>query len=259
MTAVVSVAGSRDSLYSSALELKNYFGHTTDGVYTINLPTVGLTNVYCLMDPKWDGGGWMMAMKAAASSTTTFNYNASYWTTDNTLNPTDNTQNTGDAKFEVMNKFAAKDIMARWPDISSNSGQIANVGTWTWLQNNFNSGTRSTLINFFNTAPQTTITSGVTATKASGAWGSGVFSSQSGFGFYGFNYTTYASAKTRWGFAWNNETDQSSNDVSGGIGLGITNIGGQSATINWSAGDYVGCCSDTTGINRSARVEIYVR
>ena len=236
-------------IYNSAVELVNA-GFTTDGVYLINLPTVGVTNVYCLLDPKWDGGGWMLAMKAATG--TTFNYSSNYWTTDNTLNPTDVTQNAGDAKFEVMNKFSAKDIFARWPDISSNSGQIANVGTWTWLRNNFNSGNRSTLISFFSTSSQITVTSGVANTKASGAWGSGIFSSQSGFGFYGFNYTGNGSARTRWGFGWNNETDQNSNDVSGGIGM-------DSSYGSYSAGDRINCCQDTAGINRQARVEIYVR
>ena len=28
---------------------------------------------------------------------------------------------------------------------------------------------------------------------------------------------------------------------------------------NYSAGDRVNCCQDTTGINRAARVEIYVK
>jgi hypothetical protein len=56
----------------------------------------------------------------------------------------------------------------------------------------------------------------------------------------------------RWGFAWNNETDQSSNDVSSGIGM-VSNYG------DYSAGDKINCCQINTGINRSARVEIYVR
>ena len=43
-----------------------------------------------------------------------------------------------------------------------------------------------------------------------------------------------------------------SNDVSGGIGM-------DSGFGSYSAGDRINCCQDTTGINRSARVEIYVR
>jgi hypothetical protein len=46
--------------------------------------------------------------------------------------------------------------------------------------------------------------------------------------------------------------DQGSNDVSGGIGM-------RSGFVNHSAGDRINCCEKTTGINRSARVEIYIR
>ena len=73
------------------------------------------------------------------------------------------------------------------------------------------------------------------------------------------NYTGNAGAKVRWGFAWNENGpglfpngDQGSNDVSGGIGMG-------SGYGNYSAGDRISCCQNSTGINRTARVEIYVR
>jgi len=250
-------------------------GFRTDGVYLIDLPSVGPTYTFCLLDSKWDGGGWMMAMKAAATGTT-FNYGANYWTTDNTLNATSVTQSSGDAKFEVMNKFAAKDIMARWPDISTNGGSIANTGTWTWMENNFNNSTRQTLISFFTTPSNRTLTSGafggsgyfIKDAKTFSGWQSGVFSSQTDIRFYGFNYASYPgpqynqSAKVRWGFGWNENGEglfpgvagaaPGSNDISGGIGMD-SNYG------SYSAGDKINCCADTTGINRQARVEIYVR
>ena len=40
------------------------------------------------------------------------------------------------------------------------------------------------------------------------------------------------------------------NDVSGGIGI---------ARGSYSAGDIIGCCQVQTGINRTARVEVYIR
>ena len=81
--------------------------------------------------------------------------------------------------------------------------------------------------------------------------------------FYGFNYINASStAKVRWGFGWNENGgglypggEQTSNDVSGGIGMS----GLFSTNINYSAGDQYSCCGTNTGINRSARVEIYVR
>jgi len=91
-----------------------------NGVYWINLPNVGPTQIYCLMDNVYNGGGWMMAMKATTG--TTFNYDANYWTSSNNLNPSAYNRNNGDAKFDTMNYFPAKDMMAIWPDITTGTG-----------------------------------------------------------------------------------------------------------------------------------------
>lgn len=215
----------------------------------------------------------MMAMKASATGTT-FTYAANYWTSDNTLNPTSLNQSAGDAKFEVMNKYAAKDIMARWPDIATNGGSIPNTGTWTWMENNFNGGDRQTLIGFFNEPSRLIKSVGqggegyfLRDAKTFSGWASGVFSSQVDIRFYGFNYVGFNNGvlnRARWGFGWNENGEglfpgtsstvvyAGTNDVVGGIGL--DGNGGY-----WSAGDKITCCQDTTGINRQARVEIYVR
>jgi hypothetical protein len=133
---------------TSAIQLKNDFGYNTDGVYWINLPTAGPTQIYCIMNSAYDGGGWMMAMKATTG--TTFNYNANYWTTNNTLNPTDNTRNNADAKYNTFNYFKAKDLLAIWPDITTGTGgSITGQGVWTWLENNFYVN-RIEPVNFFN-------------------------------------------------------------------------------------------------------------
>ena len=68
--------------------------------------------------------------------------------------------------------------------------------------------------------------------------------------------------KARWGFGWNENGEGlypannvqyvGTNDVTGGIGLAYTGF-------NYSAGDVIACCADFTGVNRSMRVEIYVR
>jgi hypothetical protein len=253
-------------------------GIVTDGVYYIDLPTVGPTPVYCILNPAYDGGGWMMAMKATTG--TTFNYSANYWTTANTLNPSETNKNNGDAKFDSMNYFPARDIMAVWPDISNigtNSGSIDNLSNWTWLENNFNNGTRQTLISFFTSPSNRTYTAPsfggagyfIQDAKTFSGWASGVFSSQTDIRFYGFNYDNYPNyfggsvAKVRWGFGWNENAEglfpsvnvgavTGSNDVGGGIGMD-TQFG------SYSAGDRINCCQDTTGINRSARVEVYIR
>jgi hypothetical protein len=260
---------SLDSAADSAAAIKLMNPSSPDGVYWINLPVVGPTQVYCIMNSLYDGGGWMMMMKATRG--TTFNYSANYWTTANTLNATQPDRSNGDAKFNVMNYFGAKDMMAVWPDIS-NGGSIpsSNLG-WTWLENNFNSATRITPINFFGITYPTMNPGGsgkfIKDAKTFNGWASGVFSSQADIRFYGFNYTNNSNygafARCRWGFGWNENGEGlypgggsggyiGSNDVSGGIGM-------DSGFGSFSAGDSIGCCQDSTGINRSARVEVYVR
>jgi hypothetical protein len=181
-----------------------------------------------------------------------------------------------------MNYFAAKDIMALWPDIGTNGGGLGSnpYSCWSWLQNNFFAGTATTLVNFFNT--QGTYNTGTVndsgnyggyftgLAKSSSNWGNGIFSSQADINFYGFNFKNNKNygtqANVRWGFGWNengegNYTGPStlasggapgSDDVSGGIGM-------DSSFGSFSAGDRINCCQDTTGINRSARVEVYIR
>jgi uncharacterized protein YjdB len=244
---------SSGSAVKSASEIKLNYPNATDGIYWIDVPGKGPTQTYCLMDSKYDGGGWMLALKATRG--TTFKYDANYWTTANTLNPTQVNRNDGDAKYDVMNAYLAKDMMALFPDIpnvSTESGSIDGLTNWSWLQNNFhNSGATTKLIDKFSGA-QTTYYTSTNGSMTFDGYGGSAFSNQGGFTWYGINFTTNTNAKMRWGFAWNNETDQSSNDVSSGIGM-VSNYG------DYSAGDKINCCQINIGINRSARVEIYVR
>ena len=255
---------------TSAKAIKTAYPNSPDGVYYINLPTVGVTPIYCIMNSAVDGGGWMLAMKAnsngsVSSPLQTFKYTASYWTTTDVLNSNDNSLTAGDAKYQTMNYFPAKDILALWPDIASDYGSSATGGSinlissynkWSWLENNFNGGNTTTLINFFaSSANENKFISDANNFAGKGT----AFSTQPDVRFYGFNYTAYSIAKVRWGFAWNENGgglypngNQASNDVSGGIGMG-TYYG------EYSAGDRISCCVTYTGINRPARVEVYIR
>jgi hypothetical protein len=244
----------------SAKYLQTAFGNYYDGTYWINLPYAGPTQVYCLLNSAVNGGGWMMAMKATRG--TTFPYSSNYWTAVNTLNPSQTNRNDGDAKFNTMNYYYAKDIMALWPDIpwnyngSSTGGSVNTNGSynvWCWLQNNFNNGIRITPIGFFNQASNLFFGDAYNFLAKGTA-----FSSQVDVRFYGFNYTGNGTGTNRWGFGWNENGgglypngNQQSNDVFTGIGM---------AYGNYSAGDFISCCQDgNAGINRSARVEIYIR
>jgi hypothetical protein len=256
---------SADKAAPSAKYIQTAFSKTTDGVYWINLPVVGPTQIYCILNNAVDGGGWMMMMKATTGAT--FQYSSTYWTSINTLNPTDNTRSVnGDAKFNTMNYYAAKDIMALWPDIATSGGSMtlgSPYSCWSWLQNNFNNGVRITPVNFFSTVDRLFLGD---ANSYSGKGGQ--FSTQTDVRFYGFNYenTAFASSTsglrlwTRWGFGYNENGgglfpsgNEGSPDISGGIGVNSDRLS------NYSAGDYVSCCQTVTGINRQARVEIYVR
>lgn len=239
----------------SAQYIKKLTGTNTNGIYWIDLPTVGPTQIYCIMDSTIDGGGWMMAMKSTTGAT--FSYSSSHWTSVTTLNENELSRNNGDSKYHTMNYFNAKDILALWPDIPYNynggSGgnlSLSSYNNWCWLKNNFNSGTRQTLINLFSTV------NNLSLGEPRGAERGTAFSSQVGNSFYGINFTAFPDTNVRWGLAWNNEWDWYSNDVIGGIGMYVIRNGVDNSR---SAGDWIGCCQDQIGINRTARVEMYIR
>ena len=218
-------------------------GIYTDGAYYIDLPTAGPTLCYCLLDTKWDGGGWIMAAKSSAGSTQ-FQYSSSDWTTVTTINTGSTNLTVADAKFHSMNYFQSKDLLAIFPDMTSNSGCISNLGNWNWLQNNFYGASRTTLISFFGGAANQSV--------VSPAWNYCGFSSsfwsyEGGANFYGFNYNQAGGWENRWGFAFNNEGNWGSNDAGGGIGFSGS-----------SGRDAYGCCG-SAGVNRTFGWYIYVR
>jgi hypothetical protein len=224
--------------WNSATELMDAVPGLSNGVYIINNhPT------YCLMDTSLDGGGWMLAMKATRG--TTFNYSSNYWTTSNTLNPTDTTRNDADAKFDIFNTFTGTQAMAIWPDLDVSGGSInAPTYGWIWKQS---LGSPMTLLNRF----QNTLDLGNPFDYS--GFNSDVWSYQDGYRKYGFNmqgqlYSTIT--HVRWGFVWNNEGDNQTCDASGGIGM--------SFNTDYSAGDKYNAAG-TQRYNRSMRVEIYIR
>jgi len=259
---------------TSAYAIKLAYPSSTDGVYYIDLgATGGIQQVYCLMDSKYDGGGWMLALKAPATGNT-FGYDATYWTSGtnnlNTASPSRLVTSNTDAKYDVMNYYATgNDLMALWPDIpnspsgngsTSNSGSISGLTEWSWEAKSVLGG-NTTMQAKLNGSQISLVTNPGGVASGSGTstvfnftgFGAGTynpFSSQLGFTFYGFNYTGSASNKARWGFAWNNEGDQNSNDATGGIGLN---------RVSYSAGDQISCCGGFTGLNSQRKVEIYVR
>lgn len=228
-------------VYASAKELKAAQPSSPDGAYLLNVPGVGPRWHYCLLSGP-NGGGWTMIMKGTRG--TTFEYNSSYWTSTNTLNADQYNRNDGDAKFEGYNYIPGTDLLAIWPDVGEgNNGCDANAGYgFTWRDNGrlSNETARSWFGRVSNYNMGTPFNFCVMNTN--------IFSWQDGLREYNYNYTRNG-RYVRWGFAWNNEGDHGSNDVSGGIGMN---------SPNFSAGDHYGCCGNAR-MNRTARFELYIR
>jgi len=263
---------------ASATEIKNWSGTNTNGVYWILVNGVA-TQVYCIMDSAIDGGGWMLAMKGANTGST-FNYASNHWTTTTTLNAgsaflrgNSSTVNE-DAKFDVFNYAPAEKVMAIFPDVpGANRGGAVSGQSYgfIWIENMpAPANTTSyagrpaqgnylgkTLRELFAGGEKIFIRDAAAASPYRAA-GPGVFSTQTDVRFFGFNYqSANGSNRARFGFGWNEnggglypDGNEQSNDVSGGIGIDRQ---------NWSAGDFIGCCQNSTGLNRRMQFELYVK
>jgi hypothetical protein len=96
------------------------------------------------MNSLYDGGGWMLLMKATRG--TTFSFSSTYFTNNTTtLNPTDLTLNDADAKYAAFNSVTVKDVMAWWPDVGYTGGTIPSTPYWTWHINNWYSANFPTM------------------------------------------------------------------------------------------------------------------
>lgn len=246
----------------SAKIIKELSSTNIDGVYYINVNGVS-TATHCLMNDIYDGGGWMMLMKATRG--TTFNYSANYWTTANTLNPGETNRNNGDAKFDTFNYMQIKDVMAIWPDISStsytniygkNGGSLLIDDGWVWKIDNWNGSTRTTALAGFQN-PRNAHPSNPYVFNG---FSTGIFSAQTPTfrHMIGGLPTDISSSNAygRWAIVMNENAvgDFGSCDVS--CGIGTYHLWGSDR--GFSAGDFYGCCA-TVGINRQARLEMYGR
>ena len=228
----------------------------TDGIYYIIVNGVS-TATYCLMNSSWNGGGWMMLMKATRG--TTFQFSSGYWTGVNTLNTGSTDRTDADAKFDVMNYAMIKDVLAVWPDVGYTGGSIASPpDSWTWLENNYYlSGTRTTALTGFSVSRDSP---SYPDPNTFPGFSYNIWSTQNPSRRHiigGGTHIGTVNSNFRWGFIFNENApgDFSSSDVGGGIGMNIPYGSG----MNYSAGDAITCCQTTAGLNRSMRVEVYGR
>ena len=249
----------------SAKIIKDLTNTNKDGVYYILVNGIS-TPIHCLMNDCYDGGGWMLLMKGTRGST--FQYSSNYWSTKNTLNAGDLTRNDADAKYNTYNYSTVKDILAIFPDIPStsytnvygqNGGSIFVDDGWTWMVNNWNETSRTTPLTGFNTTriPHQNTTNWMQTYGINNPFrynGFGGWCSRQTGAYQHVFYSTSNNANVRWGFVFNNETnDLATCDVFCGIGMG--------GLANQSAGDYNAYPPGwaPAGINRTARFEMYGR
>jgi hypothetical protein len=230
---------------TSAKEILYENPGANDGVYWINLPTVGVKPCYC--DMTYNGGGWILIMKTTGDAT--LGYTANFWTTDNVLNETDPdiTRNIN-AKYDAFNHYQGTDIMARW----------TGWGGHRWLRNGaWAPGTA--LANF-----QVYRNWGYPQSQPD--WNSTIHSSQQYQGGLGTNMvpqygtnlpttlgTSAGNVSVRWGYRFNENGPGvfNSDDLGGGIG-------GNRYGTQYGAGDWFSCCGHASS-NRFDRAEVYIR
>jgi len=197
--------------------------------------------------------------------------------------------NVFDAKFDTFNYFPAENWMSifynRNLDLTTiTGGDIPdNNRGWIWNENNINyNGKTCTPLQIYQNLDKS-IRGGrfnqninliknnedprnLNKFKNNGRKIKQIWSSQSGAKWYGINFD-YASwwdwrgSSVRWGFTWNNEGDFESNDVHGGIGLDYdTSQGGhRNANNGYSCGDFIWCCQDNIGLNKTMPFEWFVK
>lgn len=191
-----------------------------------------------------------------------------------------------DAKFDVFNWYPASEWMAVFyfkKDVTNgrpiyyrggdrfDNLSPENAKGWIWRENNVNLKKNQLIppLNFYQSRAKLQSNSslvnlmskyGVSSAKQLDKFKSNangypkLWSSQGGYTFYGINYEIGVvgtnRAYMRWGFAWNNEDTNETNDVMGGIGCGYN---------DYSCGDFITCCNDIEGVNSSIAFEWYVR
>lgn len=162
---------SSDKAANSASDIMRNFCIKKNGRYWIKpLNTENAEYIYCILDEKCKGGGWMLAMKGSKYNNKTFNYKSLHWTTPTILLPSSRSdydfepngqfmETELDAKYNIFNTFNARECLAMFdprdcgvendPAYYYDINSLRKYG-WLWHEKKFNGdGGAITLLNFF--------------------------------------------------------------------------------------------------------------
>jgi hypothetical protein len=267
--------GTRENPGLSAIDIKNRTCTNIDGIYWIRDPTRNnvAKPIYCIMDERFQGGGWMLAMKGDKNNTIFAYYGKdengnNYWTSDNVFNENDiDTSFATSAKYNIFNYHPVRRCMAIF-DIGRDENNILNKYGWSWIdsipgnlslkeffkQNKsffayYSSGnydlidTSANYNRWFDNTKNDAIITKMASRRAfdstyiDGVYSKQYWSRQEEFKSYGFNICAHThNTRVRWGGVFNENPGgvPDSCDVSGGIGL---------SRENWGAGNPASCCA----------------
>jgi hypothetical protein len=111
-------------------------GITKNDFYYINLPTIGPTLVYCILDPAVDGGGWMVLWGAAIGDTN-YGYSFSASRDDTSNSPINGFYSLSYAKRSAINSICTENKTLVYA--GSNSNWLRFDG-YIWDSNSHTSG-----------------------------------------------------------------------------------------------------------------------
>ena len=276
----------------SAMNIKLMSGTNKDGIYWINIPVKNNkgeitsytpTPTYCIMNSICHGGGWMLAIKGASNSGV-FTYSSKYWTTPETLNTSNTDMSNTDAKFDIFNRYVFNECMAIFSKEDTNGKAIRFPNNpeygWTWVLSPIFK--KLSLLDFFagNYSQYFYASINNNLVELNNPlirqykfsmndfnnyvvklhYHHGVWSQQNRFKAYGFNVSpgnfkgvsSNSNHSARWGGTFNENNDglPNSNDVSGGIGV---------SNKRWNAGDCIGCCESSRGLNKQMGFKWFIR
>lgn len=174
------------------MEIINFTNCRINNSYYIDSSDIS-TLIYCLLDNKYNDGGWIMK----ATNSLTFNFKGNYWYTNNILNNTNVNTNDRDAKYGIYNNVNIKDIMLLLLYVQNANNAIQYTGcsistltdTWSLLDSKWYYGYNVKGTYGFNNQHRNP-SSTILTSQSFNEWNINVWSTQT------YSYYVYYSTRT---------------------------------------------------------------